>query len=32
MVRGLLEDALVMTRLLNNRFTRLVNVVELGSW
>ena len=31
-VRGLLEDALVMTRLLNNRCSRSVNVVDLRSW
>ena len=30
MVRGLLEDALVMTRLLNNRCSRSVNVADLG--
>ena len=32
MVRGLLEDALVITRLLNNRCSRSVNVVDLRSW
>ena len=31
-VRGLLEDALVMTRLLNNPCSRPVNVVDLRSW
>ena len=31
-VRSLLEDALVITRLLNNRCSRSVNVVDLRSW
>ena len=31
MVRGLLEDASLMTRLLNNRRSRSVKVVDLGS-
>ena len=30
MVRGLLEDALVMTRLLSNRCLRSLNVVDIS--
>ena len=29
---GLLEDTLVITRLLNNRYSRSVNVLDLWSW
>ena len=32
MARSLLEDALVMTRLLSNRCSRSVNVVDLRLW
>ena len=31
-VRGLLGDALMMTRLVKNRCSRSVNVVDLSSW